>query len=99
MLLKENLYHFKIGGARVRGNASVWRALLPLTHVVLSGPTRRRPGETVSEHTVCLDIRGPGFRPMVLVDLPGIIQARCTKCYTLFARFLGEVWVYACVRI
>ena len=33
-----------------------------------------KPGESVSETTIALDIRGPGLRPMVLVDLPGIIQ-------------------------
>eukprot|EP00053_Salpingoeca_punica_P018575 m.182669 g.182669 ORF g.182669 m.182669 type:complete len:956 (-) comp17462_c0_seq2:449-3316(-) len=32
------------------------------------------PGEAVSMKTLALDIRGPGLQPMVLVDLPGIIQ-------------------------
>ena len=32
------------------------------------------PGESVSGHTISLNVRGPGLRPMVLVDLPGLIQ-------------------------
>lgn len=33
-----------------------------------------KPGEVVSMQTLALDVRGPGLTPMVLVDLPGIIQ-------------------------
>lgn len=31
-------------------------------------------GSSVSSTTIALDVRGPGLRPMVLVDLPGMIQ-------------------------
>lgn len=31
-------------------------------------------GEAVSTETLSLDVRGPGLNPMVLVDLPGLIQ-------------------------
>lgn len=31
-------------------------------------------GEVISNETLALDVRGPGLNPMVLVDLPGIIQ-------------------------
>eukprot|EP00045_Choanoeca_perplexa_P013108 m.146441 g.146441 ORF g.146441 m.146441 type:complete len:950 (-) comp16240_c0_seq2:591-3440(-) len=33
-----------------------------------------RTGDVVSATTLALDLRGPGLQPMVLVDLPGIIQ-------------------------
>eukprot|EP00048_Salpingoeca_helianthica_P011798 m.170518 g.170518 ORF g.170518 m.170518 type:complete len:898 (+) comp15276_c5_seq1:542-3235(+) len=33
-----------------------------------------KPGEVVSMQTLAIDVRGPGLAPMVLVDLPGIIQ-------------------------
>eukprot|EP00041_Stephanoeca_diplocostata_P002705 m.29306 g.29306 ORF g.29306 m.29306 type:complete len:925 (-) comp13698_c0_seq6:3131-5905(-) len=39
------------------------------------------PGHTVSDATIALDIRGPGLRPMVLVDLPGIIQHHTLGMY------------------
>jgi optic atrophy protein 1 len=33
-----------------------------------------RPGESVSCEKIALNVRGPGLRPMILVDLPGLIQ-------------------------
>ena len=33
-----------------------------------------KPGESVSSSTIALNVRGPGLRPMILVDLPGLIQ-------------------------
>lgn len=33
-----------------------------------------KPGESVSTKTISLNVRGPGLRPMILVDLPGLIQ-------------------------
>jgi optic atrophy protein 1 len=33
-----------------------------------------QPGESVSSSTISLNVRGPGLRPMILVDLPGLIQ-------------------------
>ena len=33
-------------------------------------------GDVVSSTPLALDLRGPGLQPMVLVDLPGIIQVR-----------------------
>lgn len=33
-----------------------------------------KEGAVISDETLALDLRGPGLNPMVLVDLPGIIQ-------------------------
>jgi hypothetical protein len=61
-------------------------------------------GRSVSENTISLEVRGPGLRPMVLVDLPGIInhhtvsRSLSTNSRGAIVQLTHRVCVCVCVR-